>query len=57
MKQNLKLYHTRQILEEIKIYACYVTLPPGDVFLAQLACPLNDIIFVYFLSDWSNWEH
>jgi len=22
-----------------------VSLPPGDVFLAQLACPQNDIIF------------
>ncbi len=40
-----------------QVDACYVSLPPGDVFLTQLACPLNDIIFVYFLSDWSNWEH
>ena len=24
-----------------------VSFPPGDIILAQLACPLNDIIFVY----------
>jgi hypothetical protein len=43
----------------VRWHACYVSLPPGDVFLAQLACPLNDVIFVYFIStniDWSNRE-
>jgi hypothetical protein len=26
-------------------YASAVSLPPDDVIFAQLACPLNDIIF------------
>jgi hypothetical protein len=28
-------------------HASAVSLPPGDVILAQLACPLNDVIFIY----------
>jgi hypothetical protein len=24
-----------------------VSLPPGDVILVQLACPLNDVIFLF----------
>ncbi len=32
-------------------HASDVSLPPGDDILAQLACPLNDVIFVY---NWNN---
>jgi hypothetical protein len=28
-------------------HASEVSLAPGDVILAQLACPLNEVIFVY----------
>jgi hypothetical protein len=32
-------------------HARAVSLPPGDAILAQLACHLNDNIFVYFLNN------
>ncbi len=28
-----------------------VSLPPGDVILVQLTCPLNDVIFVYIRNN------
>jgi hypothetical protein len=28
-------------------HARAVSFPPGDVILAQLACPLNDVIFIF----------
>jgi hypothetical protein len=31
----------------VRWHASAVSLPPGDVILAQLACPLNDVIFLF----------
>jgi hypothetical protein len=28
-------------------YGCAVSLPPSDVIFAQLACPLNNIIYLF----------
>jgi hypothetical protein len=31
----------------VRCHACAVSFPLSDVILAQLACPLNDIMFCY----------
>ncbi len=33
----------------VRWYACTVSLPPGGVILAQLACPPNEVIFCLHL--------